>query len=367
MTQQLKNIVEDIARDYLNSALTLRYDICTCPTCKNDMLAYILSHIPAKYVTSEQGALHTIISQTRMEHQALIAKVILHAIELVSTHPHHAVKEDKQKTFELLIEKIKEERNLDFSHYHQDLLRRRVAIRIRSLKLDTYADYLRYLMNTPEEYDRLFEVLCINVSEFLRDPEVWGALSRLLTGVAREKKVNGRRQLRIWSAGCACGEEPYTISILLSELLGQDLSGFDVTIKATDVDKLAMKIAREGAYERSSVKNLDKKLIEKYFHHNDGKYQAREEIKKRVEISYLDLTTQDMVPDTDLIFCRNVFIYFDRNLQEQILMKFYSSLKLGGYLIMGKSESMIREVKTIFREIDAEARIFQKIEPPANG
>jgi competence protein ComFB len=133
MHDKLKNIIEDIARDFLNSALTLRYDICTCAQCKNDMLAHVLSNVPAKYVTTEQGAMHTIMQQTRAEHQAEIARALLQAIEIISKNPRHEIKENKSQTFSLLLDKIKEDRNIDFRHYHQDLLRRRVAVRIKTL------------------------------------------------------------------------------------------------------------------------------------------------------------------------------------------------------------------------------------------
>ena len=201
MADKLKNIIEDIARDFLNSALTLRYDICTCAACKNDMLAHILSNIPAKYVTTEQGAMYMVIQQTRVEHQAQIARAILQAVDIVGKNPRHKVKEDKNEIFRLLLDKIRDDRNIDFRHYHQDLLRRRVAIRIRTLGLPGYSDYLRFLISAPAEYDRLFEVLCINVSEFLRDPPVWEQVRKLFETCIRNKKANREKSKKIWSAG----------------------------------------------------------------------------------------------------------------------------------------------------------------------
>ena len=360
MPDKLRNIIEDIARDFLNSALTLRYDICTCAMCKNDMLAHILSHIPAKYVTTEQGALHTIMQQTRAEHQAEIARAILQAVELIGTNPRHKIKEDKNQTFNILLDKIREARNIDFRHYHQDLLRRRVAVRIKTLGLPSYSDYLRVLLNSPDEYDRLFEVLCINVSEFLRDTDVWIQMRKLFEASIRHKKSNHEKSIRIWSAGCANGEEPYTIAIILREILGAELSGFTVEIIATDVDKKAMDTAKKGQYEKRSIKNMDKLLVDKYFSCGGGLYQVIDQIKEMVEIKYLDLTTNDLVTDCDFVLCRNVFIYFDRSLQEQLLMKYYNGLKPSGYLTMGKSETLIREATQIFEPIDIENRIYRK-------
>jgi chemotaxis protein methyltransferase CheR len=360
MADKLKNIIEDIARDFLNSALTLRYDICTCSICKNDMLAHILSHVPAKYVTTEQGALHTIMQQTRVEHQAEIARAIMAAVEVISKAPRHQIKEDKSQTFQILLDKIHEDRNIDFSHYHQDLLRRRVAVRIRTLGLPSYSDYLRLLLSTPTEYDRLLEVLCINVSEFLRDPVVWTQVRKLFEASIRHKKSIREKSFKVWSAGCACGEEPHTIGILLREILGAELSGFSVEIVATDVDSKAMETAKKGEYEKKSVKNLDKALIDKYFVCSGGMCQANDQIRDMIEVKYLDLTTNDLVKDCDFVFCRNVFIYFDRSLQEQLLMKFYNGLKPAGYLTMGKSETLIREAIQIFDPVDVENRIYRR-------
>jgi chemotaxis methyl-accepting protein methylase len=360
MSVKLKNIIEDIAKDCLNNALTLRYDICTCQSCKNDMLAFILSRIPAKYVTTEQGALHTVIQQTRIEHQAEIARAVLAAIDTISANPRHQVKENKMQTFGLLLDKIKEDRGLDFTHYHQELLKRRVAIRMRATNIESYSDYLRMLIRNPEEYDKLFEVLCINVSEFFRDPPVWAQVRMLLAELIRRKTRDNDKTIRIWSAGCANGEEPHTIAIKLISLMQADILNFCVEIIATDVDKKSIKIAEKGEYAKDSLKNVSKKYLDRYFEQVDDIYRTKDDINKLITYQYLDLTSEEMIKDADMVFCRNVFIYFDRSLQEQLLMKFHKALRPGGYLIMGQSETLVREAKTIFEEINGTARIYQK-------
>jgi chemotaxis protein methyltransferase CheR len=360
MAGKLKNIIEDIARDHLNSALTLRYDICTCSICKNDMLAFVLSRIPARYVTTEQGALHTIIQQHRVEHLAEISKAIIDAIDTISKKPRHELKEDKDKVFLLLLDKIREDRGLDFHHYHQDLLKRRVAIRLRSTGLSSYSDYLLLLMKNAEEYDQLFETLCINVSEFFRDPEVWDTLKILLMNMLRQKKNDHNPFIRIWSAGCANGEEPYSIAIMLKEIMETEKASFQVEIAATDVDKKCMKFAQKGVYLKSALKNVSKDLINKYFTPEEDGYKIKPEIKQMIAFSYLDLTSSDLIKNADIVFCRNVFIYFDRDLQEQLLMKFFNALKPQGYLVMGKSETLIREAKEIFSEVDLNARLYRR-------
>lgn len=219
---------------------------------------------------------------------------------------------------------------------------------------------MRTLITSPGEYDRLFEVLCINVSEFFRDPGVWARINKIFESVIRSKKASGEKSLKIWSAGCAHGEEPYTIAILLSEILGAGLSGFNVEIIGTDVDKKAMEAACTAEYEKSFLKNMDRALAEKYCPCSAGICKVTETIRNMVTIKYLDLTTNELITDCDFIFCRNVFIYFDRGLQEQLLMKFYNGLKTGGHLIMGKSETLIREATTIFDSVDVENRVYRK-------
>lgn len=361
MAAKLKNIIEDIAADFLNRTLALRYDICTCPACKNDMLAYVLSRVPAKYVTTEEGALHTLEEQTRIEHQADIGRAVLAAIDIVSKSPRHQKIEDMDSSFKLLLDKIRSARGLDLRHYRQEILKRRLALRIHANGMRSYSEYLHLLIKDPGEYDELFDVLCINVSEFFRDAEVWVTVRYLFENLIRQKKQKNENNLKVWSAGCASGEEPYSIAIFLKEILGQ-ASDFSPQIFATDIDKTCLKNLQRAEYQKEQLKNVDKEYFKKYFTSSqEGKYKLVPEIKAMVESQYLDLTGQENLADLmDVVFCRNVFIYFSRSLQEQILMKFYKSLKPKGFLVMGKVELIINEAKEIFEEIDSNAHIYQK-------
>lgn len=362
MVEKLRNIIEDVAADFLNTSLALRFDICTCSVCKNAMLAEVLSRIPAKYVTTEEATLRAVIEETRIEHQAQIAKAVIEAIERVSKNPQHEQKEDRQKAFKLLLNKIFEDRGLDFRHYREEVLKRRLALRMRLNKVESYADYLRLLINRPEEYEKLFEILCINVSEFFRDPDVWLSLGEILENLILQKSKE-KEPLRIWSAGCANGEEPYSLAILAREILKKlNTLNYPLEIFATDIDKQSLKIAQDADYAKESLKNVSEELLKIYFTHLEGHYRINPEIKNMVKFKYLDLISQENINDTDIVLCRNVFIYFTRSLQEQLLMKFYKSLIPNGYLVMGKVETMWGEAKEIFAEVDQKARIFSKKE-----
>lgn len=362
MIGKLKNAVEDLAWDFLNDSLILRYDICACPICRDDMLAYMLSKVPAKYVTAGQGEIRALSEQLKAERQAIIARVCLEAIDAISKNPRHIVKEDRARSFQLLLRQIFEDRGLDFRQYHQGVIKRKMAVRIRVNRQESYTDYMRFLLNHPEEYDKLLETLCINVTEFFRDSEVWVTVKYLLENLLRQKKQKNDASIRIWSAGCSSGEEPYSIAITLKELLRAEPLNFTVEIYATDIDKKCLKDAYEGIYGKDSLKNVNEKYLKRYFIplSEAGKYAVSDEIKSMVKFQYLDLILNDNIKDTDVIFCRNVFIYFNRDLQEQLLKKLCKSLKNGGYLVKGKAETIFAESKEVFKDIDSNARIYQK-------
>ncbi|MFH1339112.1 MAG: CheR family methyltransferase [Candidatus Omnitrophota bacterium] len=360
MPEKLKNIIEDVALDFLNIVLALRYDICTCDMCKNDMLAYVLSRVPAKYVTTEEGSLHTIIDQTKVEHQAQIGREIIKAIEVISKNPRHEVKEDREKSFELLLDKIYQDRGLDFRHYRRELLKRRIAVRLRANKLDLYSNYLRLLIKKPEEYDKLFEVLTINVSEFFRDSDVWVTLRIILENLIKTKKQNHDYSIKIWSAGCAKGEEAYSLAILMSNLLKTN-NQLSFKVYGTDIKQECVRVARIAEYGKDYLKNVNADYLNAYFEHAGGKYLVKKEITELVEFRQLDLINTPHLENMDVVLCRNVFIYFSRSLQEALLMKFYKSLVKGGYLILGKVETILGEAKEIFHEINYGAKIYQKL------
>jgi len=360
MADKLRNIIEDIAVDFLNSALTTRIDICTCSKCKNDMLAYVLSRVPAKYVTTEFGALHTIIEQTKLEKEAEVGRATIAAIDIISKSPRHEVKENKEATFQLLLDKIYQDRGLDFRHYHSDLIKRRIAMRMNLNKVSSLSEYLMYLINNPHEYDKLFEVLCINVSEFFRDPPVWETMTPIIKDLILQKNGKPGEKLNIWSAACAYGEEPYSIAILLKELLKQTGATVGLEINATDLDPKALRASHKADYPKTAVKNVKSEYLKAYFTAQLNSLKLKDEIKDMVSFKPLDLIASDYIKNTDIIFCRNVFIYFTRSLQDQLLMKFFHSLKTGGYLVMGITETMWPEAKEIFEEVSANCRIYRK-------
>jgi len=351
-----KNIIEDIVNDFLDKTLGLRFDICRCYRCKNKMLKIVVDKFPPCMVDPHQSNYRETFIRITNEYLKAIIEEIMEAVDYVSKNPPHRMEEDREEGFKRLLERIYQDRGLDFSQYHQKLLKRRVALRLRVNKLESYTEYLRFLTGNPNEYEKLFEVLTINVSEFFRDLSVWVNIRKLLKELLVDN-FKKKESLKIWSAGCANGEETYSLAILVKEVK----SKIPVVIYGTDVDKESILIAQKGLYNLSSLKNVSRELLEKYFERIDGKYALKQEIKNMVILKHHDLINDIFPPDIDLIVCRNVFIYFTKSLREYIFSKFYNSLKDDGYLVIGRAETILSEAKLIFEDIDIESRIYRKV------
>ena len=362
---QLQNIMLNIVSDLLDQILLKRYNICKCEKCRTDIIAYVLSRIPAKYVTTDVGAISTLVEQEKVENEAEIIRKIIEAIKTIGKYPQHEFKkgskEDKDKAFELLLDNIYQTRGIDFRRYLARVLKRRISRRMTVNKVKSYSDYLRVLTSNPKEYDELFNVLTINVSEFFRDAKIFNTIRKTLSEVIEDKIKRGKYSIKIWSAGCASGEEPYSIAIALREIIEKEGVPFNISIIATDIDDKCLKVAKTAEYKQISLRNVNKYLLQKYFMPTHGKYRVKDEIKRLVTFYHHNLIADTHFEKVDIVFCRNVFIFFNRSLQEHLIMTFYKALKKDGYLILGAVETFLGEAKLVFNEIDLKARIYQKI------
>ncbi len=247
----------------------------------------------------------------------------------------------------------------DISGYKDDFLYRRIRARMLALNLRSLNDYVTYLRRNPKEVKELLNNISINVSEFFRDPWVWEEVKKILIKVIESKKP--LRTLRLWSAGCSKGEEPYTISIILHELLGPKIRNYLITIYATDIDHEALEEASKGVYRINSLRNVPPQLRMKYFEKvGPGLYMVKPEIKQYVKFRRHDLIRDPPLPFMDMVFCRNVLIYFSKELQNKVLLKLWRSLRVGGYLVLGASEYLTGEVVNYFKPVSIRARIFVK-------
>lgn len=264
--------------------------------------------------------------------------------------------------FLALAARIAEHSGLDVSVYKDRCLRRRIAVRMRACGAADYRAYLEVLAGDPAELDLLADALTINVTTFFRNRETWEWLgTRLLPGLLRERE--GR--LRAWSAGCASGEEPYTLIMLIAQVLEQ--AGRPdwlarVRIDATDIDRLSLERARAATYSEKAFEEVDPAVrLRCCVPAGEGRLTLRRELLAQVDVHRLELTSGKGAELLyDLIVCRNVIIYFDRPTQERLMQRFADQLVPGGTLVLGKVETILGAARTRFELVEPRERIYRK-------
>ncbi|MFZ5632046.1 MAG: CheR family methyltransferase [Bacillota bacterium] len=219
---------------------------------------------------------------------------------------------------------------LDLNGYKENQLKRRIDGLLSRQKLNNYAELMQSMMGDRQAYEAFLDHLTINVSEFFRDPLRWQELEKNIL----PELVRGRGTIKIWSAACSIGAEPYSLAILLDELAPVGAGRID----ATDLDKTILETARAGKYSPDAVKNVNKERLARHFTVAGGSYLISEQIKRKVSFRRHDLLTEEYPQGYDLIVCRNVTIYFTREAQDKINKNFSRSLQPGGVLFIGGSE-----------------------------
>src|SRR5829696_5495897 len=261
------------------------------------------------------------------------------------------------------LDRVRERTGLDFSAYKRATIIRRLQRRMAAAGAATLPDYRRYMERHPEELQRLVASFLIKVTEFFRDPELFTYLrDRVLPGLVSEAKERG--ELRIWSAGCATGEEAYTLAMLVSDLLGEDAEELPVRIFATDIASDAVEFARRGIYTQAALEGLPSDFVERHFTAVDGAFEVRKHVRSLVVFGEHDLGNRAPFPRIDLVLCRNVLIYFTPELQRRALELFAYSLRHGGYLALGKAET-VSPLPEFFSVEQPRLKIFRRAGAPA--
>ncbi|MBG0777314.1 MAG: protein-glutamate O-methyltransferase CheR [Desulfovibrionaceae bacterium] len=227
------------------------------------------------------------------------------------------------------------------------LLENRLANRLKALNLKSYGEYFYFLRYDPgrkQEMNRLFEVVTTNETSFYRNPPQLDVFrDKVLSEVIREQRDKGRKSLRIWSAGCSTGEEPYTLAIILHEVLGPEIKTWDIKIAANDISEAVLASARRGVYSEYALRTTPKEIIARYFTNEDGRYKINPEVKQLVTYGQINLSDRAQlkrVERSQVVFCRNVIIYFDDDMKRKVIGAFYDNLTPGGFLLIGHSESL---------------------------
>lgn len=251
---------------------------------------------------------------------------------------------------------IFEEKGVDFSQYKKNTLTRRIERRLAALKIETLNDYVDYLKMNIDEVTNLYNDILIGVTEFFRDPEVFDEMKEQIA-ILLEKKEQGE-EIRFWSIGCSTGEEAYTLAIILSEVLQEKITKYKVKIFATDIDDESLKIARAGIYAETSLVNVNKNLINKYFSIHKNQFEIKKSIRELVVFSKHNIISDSPFLRADLISCRNMLIYFNNTLQSRFFPIVHYALKDNGILLLGKSES-ISEYHDLFVTVNKNLKIFK--------
>jgi two-component system CheB/CheR fusion protein len=266
--------------------------------------------------------------------------------------------ETKNPDFEIFLDYLRHTRGFDFTGYKRLSLTRRVSQRMRMIGVDDYLDYRDYLEVNPDEFIQLFNMILINVTSFFRDEPAWKYLAQtVIPKILAIKAAN--EPIRVWCAGCASGEEAYSLAMLLAEALGLDAFLQRVKLYATDIDEEALAQARRASYGEKEVQAIPSDLRQKYFTQNGELFNFRIDLRHNVIFGHHDLFQDAPISRLDLLVCRNTLMYFNADAQRAILNRFHFGLNENGYLFLGKAEMLLTQ-RQLFDPAELKYRIFVK-------
>lgn len=258
---------------------------------------------------------------------------------------------------ERLLAKLRRRLQVDFSGYKTGTLMRRIRRREVATGNPELAAYLRWVDTHPEELDRLARDLLISVTAFFRDRDAFDALGRKIKDICARKSPGS--EIRVWVAGCASGEEAYSVAILLAEALGERIAHYRVQIFATDIDDDALNVARRGIYPAAALAELPSALLQRHFRAVNRSFEVAKHLRDMVVFARHNLVSDPPFLRLDLVSCRNVLIYFDAPLQARVLQNFHFGLVKDGVLFLGRSES-VAQAERLFAPLERRERLFRK-------
>lgn len=266
-----------------------------------------------------------------------------------------------QDAQELQLLKDQIQRDLGFvcDGYKEHCLRRRIAVRMRARGTHTYADYGELLKHDEAEHHKLLDAVTINVSKFYRNRDLWRVMDDQVIPRLFDLRA---RPVRIWSAGCAAGEEPFTIAMALKAHAlrtgrEKDLAKFNV--RGTDIDRRSLTHASTGRYGEFAFGDIDPEVRKSMFVAPELA-EVNPDVRAMVNFGEVDLIKDTFTGEQHLIMCRNVIIYFERAVQEQLFIKFHEALAPGGYLVLGKVETIFGHAAALFKSVAQRERVFVK-------
>ncbi len=268
---------------------------------------------------------------------------------------------EKEPAFELLKRAITESTGFNCEQYKEAHFKRRVNVRVRATNSENYEEYIRLLKKNSAEHEHLIKALTINISEFFRNPETFGVIEKeVLPFLIKSRSDSLVKSIHIWSAGCATGEEVYSLAILLHKVLGRDFDKYRISIIGTDIDNFSLEKARKGIYRENVLKNVDSSTKRNYFLKQGETYQVSDQLKNMIRFKRHDMISESLTDHFDLIICRNVMIYFKKEIQEELQLNFHKVLNRGGFFIIGKAETLLGNASSRFKPYNARERLYIK-------
>ena len=263
-----------------------------------------------------------------------------------------------EQEFEALLYYLNHNQGCDLTSYKRSTLLRRFQVRMQSININSYQDYLKYLQSHDDEWMALLDTVLINVTSFFRDRAAWDYLANdIIPKIIASKSAD--EPIRVWSAGCASGQEVYSLVMLFASALGVDNCLARVQFYATDVDEAAVRQARNGTYSTREIIGIDADLLEKYFEKTEHGYVFNRKLRAKIVFGHHNLTENPPMSKIDLLSCRNVLIYFDDEAKAAILARFHFALKRNGFLFLGMSEMLVNR-RAIFTPVNLNHRVFAK-------
>jgi two-component system CheB/CheR fusion protein len=272
-----------------------------------------------------------------------------------------ATQDNDDPTLEALLDYLKRTRNFDFRAYKRTTLTRRIERRMQAVNARDFEAYQDYLQQNDDEFAQLFNTLLINVTAFFRDGTPWDFVASDVIPQILDSK-GSHDPIRLWSAGCASGQEAFTLAMLLADVIGIEDFRTRVKIYATDVDDDALAVARHGTYNPKDVAGVPEEMLEKYFERAEGRYAFRKDLRRCIIFGRHDLLQDAPISRVDLIVCRNTLMYFNTSAQTRILARFHFALNDGGFLFLGRAETILSHTNT-FAPVDLKRRVFVKVSP----
>ena len=268
------------------------------------------------------------------------------------------------EAFEALLRYMRDSRGFDFTGYKRTSLIRRVRHRMTQVGYDTFEEYLDVLQASSDEFSALFNNVLINVTSFFRDPAAWEYVAaEVIPHVLTERGPDA--PIRVWSAGCASGQEAYTLAMLLAESLGPDAFRQRVKIYATDVDEDALTDARAANYDAKAVESVPAEMLTKYFEQHNGRYTFHKDLRRAVIFGRNDLVKDAPISRVDLLVCRNTLMYMNAETQRNVLGRLHFALAAQGTLFLGHAEMLLSHSDR-FAPLNLKHRIFRKA-PGSHG